>query len=104
MSLSNKTTRTMKKSYKILRTDGTSERLNRDKELSLEEMQQLVGGLIEYFTHHGETFVCNEEAKMFIQNFDGSSSFGTMYGHFNRNAHFLDIDIYGDVIVMGRSR
>jgi len=71
--------------YKILKTDGTSETIVSDRKLTLDQMQAVVGGLIEYFEHNGETFVCNEE--------------GIILG-LPRNPHFIDRFIFGEVIVL----
>jgi hypothetical protein len=70
--------------YKILKTDGTIETLEVKQKLTLGEMQGIVGGLIEYFQHHGEEFVCNEEGLVL---------------NLPRNPHFIDRVIAGNVLV-----
>lgn len=70
--------------YKILKTDGKTEAVPQAK-LVLEQMQKVVGGYIEYFEHHGETYICNED--------------GISLG-LPRNPHFIDTVILGDVILV----
>lgn len=52
----------MKYQYKYYKTDGSTEVIKRNKLLSLEEMQELVGGYIEQLAlKNGNVIMVNEE-------------------------------------------
>ena len=47
--------------YYYVKADGTLERVYRRKEISLEDLQKMVGGYIEFVPYGDGTVCCNEE-------------------------------------------
>jgi hypothetical protein len=72
--------------YQYLTVDGKSTNIETIEPLSLEELQKLVGGYVEFFNHFGEVGCCNEEG---------------LLKKLPANPHFIDKVIVGNV-VLGR--
>lgn len=71
--------------YIYLKTDGTKRGIETDTPLSLEDLQELVGGYIEFFEYNDrEVGCCNEEGLM---------------KNLPLNPHITDKDILGDVVI-----